>query len=58
MISLEEIRNQVIKCTNCDLCKTRKKAVPGKGNPNSEIIFIGEAPGRRKEKKFKPFHLL
>jgi len=55
MISLEEVRNQVIKCTKCDLCKTRKKSVPGKGNPNSEIIFIGEAPGRSEDNAGEPF---
>jgi len=55
MISLEEIRTQVIKCTKCDLCKTREKSVPGKGNPNSEIIFIGEAPGRSEDNAGEPF---
>jgi uracil-DNA glycosylase len=55
MISIEEIRNQVIKCTKCDLCKTRKKSVPGKGDPNSEIIFIGEAPGRSEDNAGEPF---
>jgi uracil-DNA glycosylase len=55
MIALEEIRKQVSKCTKCDLCKTRKKAVPGKGNPNSEIIFIGEAPGRSEDNAGEPF---
>ncbi len=55
MSSLEDIRNQVIKCTKCDLCKTRKKSVPGKGNPNSKIIFIGEAPGRSEDIAGEPF---
>jgi len=55
MISLEEIRSQVTECTKCDLCKTRNKSVPGKGDPNSEIIFIGEAPGRSEDKIGEPF---
>lgn len=55
MTTLQEIRNQVIECTKCDLCKTRKKSVPGKGNPNSEIIFIGEAPGRSEDSSGEPF---
>lgn len=53
--SLEEIRNQVVTCTKCELCKTRKNSVPGKGNQNSEIIFIGEAPGRSEDKAGEPF---
>jgi DNA polymerase len=55
MIELEKIRSQVISCTNCDLCKTRTNAVPGKGNPNAEIIFVGEAPGRTEDLKGEPF---
>ena len=53
--SLEEIKNQVVTCTKCELCKTRKKAVPGKGNKKSKIIFIGEAPGRSEDIAGEPF---
>lgn len=53
--SLEQVRNQVISCTKCDLCRTRNYSVPGKGNHNSEIIFIGEAPGRSEDKVGEPF---
>lgn len=53
--SIEEIKNQVITCTNCDLCKTRKNSVPGKGNHKAEIIFIGEAPGRSEDDLGEPF---
>lgn len=54
-LSLEKIRSEVIKCTKCELCKTRTNSVPGKGNPNSYIIFVGEAPGRSEDKKGEPF---
>ncbi len=53
--SLEQLRNQVVCCTKCDLCKTRNNSVPGKGNYNSEIIFVGEAPGRSEDKIGEPF---
>ena len=53
--SLEEVKNQVITCTKCDLCKTRKNSVPGKGNHNTEIIFVGEAPGRNEDNVGEPF---
>ena len=55
MAVLEEIKNQVITCTKCDLCKTRKNSVPGKGNSKAKIIFIGEAPGRSEDKAGEPF---
>ena len=53
--SLEQVRNQVVSCTKCELCKTRNNSVPGKGNHNSEIIFIGEAPGRSEDMIGEPF---
>jgi len=53
--SLEAIRKKVVLCTKCDLCKTRKNSVPGKGNPESQIVFIGEAPGRNEDRVGEPF---
>ena len=52
---LESIRNKVIKCTKCELCKTRTNSVPGKGNFQSDVIFVGEAPGRNEDKQGEPF---
>jgi len=53
--SLESIKSQVISCTKCELCKSRKNAVPGKGSPNAELVFIGEAPGRIEDNMGEPF---
>ena len=53
--SLEKIRMSVISCTKCELCKSRKNAVPGNGNKNSDIVFIGEAPGKSEDKEGVPF---
>lgn len=53
--NLEKIRQKVLECKNCDLYKTRTNAVPGKGNFNSEVIFVGEAPGRNEDIKGEPF---
>ncbi len=52
---LEKVKQNVIKCTKCELCKTRTNAVPGKGNFKSDVIFIGEAPGRNEDKNGEPF---
>ena len=52
---LEIIKQNVIKCTKCDLCKTRTNAVPGKGNFQSDVIFVGEAPGRNEDIHGEPF---
>ena len=55
MNQLEIIKQNVITCTKCDLCKTRTNAVPGKGNFKSDVIFVGEAPGRNEDKSGEPF---
>jgi len=47
----EEVRN----CLKCRLSKTRKKAVPGEGNIDSRVVFIGEAPGYWEDSKGSPF---
>ncbi|MHA7646990.1 uracil-DNA glycosylase [Nitrosopumilus sp. S4] len=52
---LEEIKQNVIECTKCDLCKTRINSVPGKGNFHSDVIFVGEAPGRNEDASGEPF---
>jgi DNA polymerase len=52
---LETTRQKVIECTKCELSKTRTNAVPGKGNFQSDVIFVGEAPGRNEDKNGEPF---
>ena len=52
---LETIRQQVVKCTKCELSKTRIKSVPGKGNFKSDVIFVGEAPGKNEDLNGEPF---
>jgi DNA polymerase len=52
---LEAVAAEVVVCRKCPLWKIRKKAVPGEGNPNSQIMFIGEAPGYWEDIKGKPF---
>lgn len=54
-MKIEEIRQKVTECTKCDLCKTRTKSVPGKGSFESDVIFVGEAPGRSEDQKGEPF---
>jgi len=52
---LQVIKQNVIECVKCDLCKTRTNSVPGKGNFKSNVIFVGEAPGRNEDKNGEPF---
>ena len=52
---LDAVATEVIVCTKCLLWKTRKNAVPGEGNSESPVMFIGEAPGQSEDIKGKPF---
>ncbi len=54
-LSLKVIQEKVKNCKKCDLCTSRKNAVPGKGNHNADIIFIGEAPGKNEDENGEPF---
>ena len=51
----EEIKTNVVHCTLCKLCYGRKNAVPGCGNLNTKILFVGEAPGKTEDKIGLPF---
>lgn len=52
---LAEIASEVSVCEKCRLCKARKRAVPGEGNPHTRIMFIGEGPGRNEDEQGRPF---
>lgn len=55
MSDLDDLKRRVICCDKCDLAKTRTNAVAGSGSYKSEIIFIGEAPGRNEDIRGEPF---
>ena len=42
---LELIASEVRVCRACGLGESRTNAVPGQGNANARIVFVGEAPG-------------
>jgi DNA polymerase len=52
---LQGIKKKVTECTKCELSVTRNNAVPGKGNYKSDVIFVGEAPGKNEDMKGEPF---
>jgi uracil-DNA glycosylase len=53
--SLPKIREFIGDCTRCKLSKTRTKIVFGTGNPNAELMFVGEGPGRDEDLSGEPF---
>jgi len=53
--ALAAIAEQVQVCKLCRLYQSATKGVPGAGNPNAEILFIGEGPGYYEDKSGLPF---
>lgn len=53
--SLANIREDIGECTRCVLCKGRTNIVFGVGNPNADLMFVGEGPGRDEDRQGEPF---
>jgi uracil-DNA glycosylase family 4 len=54
--ALRVIREDLGDCTRCRLSKQgRKQIVFGVGNPNADLMFIGEAPGADEDQQGEPF---
>ena len=55
MQSLEQINLLVRNCTDCPLSNGRTNSVPGEGNPQADVMFIGEGPGYYEDLHGRPF---
>ena len=53
--SWPELYEEISNCERCRLCRTRTNVVPGEGNPQATIMFIGEGPGRDEDLQGRPF---
>lgn len=54
-MAIKDLNNQILNCEKCLLSKGRTNVVPGEGNPNAEIMFIGEGPGQKEDELGRPF---
>jgi uracil-DNA glycosylase len=53
---LAELRGPVLACVKCPhLVQSRTQVVFGVGNPEAELMFVGEAPGADEDKQGEPF---
>ena len=50
-----DLTAEINECRKCRLCEKRTTVVPGEGNPNADIMFIGEGPGRDEDLQGRPF---
>ena len=53
--ALKKLREEIGDCQRCELGKTRTCLVFGEGDPNAEVMFVGEAPGEEEDKTGRPF---
>jgi uracil-DNA glycosylase family 4 len=52
---LMKLEEQVKQCTKCELCNDRTNVVFGTGNPDADLMFVGEAPGHYEDVQGEPF---
>jgi uracil-DNA glycosylase family 4 len=52
---LKKVSQEMADCRLCQLAKTRHNLVFGNGNPNAQIVFVGEAPGADEDEQGLPF---
>jgi DNA polymerase len=53
--SLEALRDEALACARCPLAATRSQVVFGVGDPNADLMFVGEGPGAEEDKQGIPF---
>ena len=53
--ALADYRDATLGCTRCALAQTRTQVVFGSGNPDAELLFVGEAPGFHEDANGVPF---
>jgi DNA polymerase len=51
----EAARGEALACTACALCETRTNVVFGEGSRDSDLVFVGEAPGHDEDQSGRPF---
>jgi uracil-DNA glycosylase family 4 len=54
-LSFAELEAVAKQCTECRLHRGRTHVVFGVGNPQAQLMFVGEAPGRDEDRQGEPF---
>lgn len=53
--ALQKVADEVETCRLCPLYQTSTRGVPGEGNPEAELLFVGEGPGQKEDELGRPF---
>jgi len=51
----DQLQQRIAACEKCSLCQSRTQTVFGVGNPQADLMVIGEAPGAEEDKQGEPF---
>ncbi|MEM6457438.1 MAG: uracil-DNA glycosylase, partial [Acidobacteriota bacterium] len=52
---LQTVEQEAKGCTACRLCERRNHVVFGVGDPNADLMFVGEGPGEQEDRRGEPF---
>ena len=55
MMDWNQLQDAAMACNRCGLCETRHHVVFGIGNPNADVMFVGEGPGEQEDLQGFPF---
>src|SRR5919198_4400190 len=57
LAELEALHDEIRMHGGCGFepCETATRMVPGEGDPDAEVMFVGEAPGRNEDEQGRPF---
>jgi DNA polymerase len=53
--ALQDLAGLIASCSDCDLCETRTRAVPGEGLETADVMLVGEGPGFHEDQQGRPF---
>jgi len=55
VLKLKALEEEAKRCCKCRLCKSSYNVVFGEGDPQTNLMFVGEAPGEQEDLKGRPF---
>ena len=55
MVTWNDLKNECLACRKCELSRTAKNVVIGRGNEEASLLFVGEGPGKEEDEQGVPF---
>ena len=55
LLTFDDLRDRVVSCQLCPLSETRTNVVFGEGDPDADVLLVGEGPGEVEDRTGRPF---